>query len=117
VPAQHGFGFYNKQRGSPADEPPIRQNPETPVRIREARPRLVTLQDQQVLAETKLSAISNTLGRMAAAIAHSKQRNIHHSRMLSDKQEADAVQRRQRKPFEITILRPSTSTTKTYRYD
>jgi hypothetical protein len=27
--------------------------------------------------------------------------------MLSDKQEADAVQRRQRKPFEITILRPS----------
>jgi hypothetical protein len=44
---------------------------------------------------------------MAAAIAHSKQRNIHLSRMLSDKQEADAVQRRQRKPFEITILRPS----------
>jgi hypothetical protein len=31
---------------------------------------------------------------MAAAIAHSKQRNIHLSRMLSDKQEADAVQRR-----------------------
>jgi hypothetical protein len=43
----------------------------------------------------------------AAAIAHSKQRNIDLSRMSSDKQEADAVQRRQRKPFEITILRPS----------
>jgi hypothetical protein len=54
MPAQHGFGFYDEQRGSPADEPPIRQNPETPVRIREARPRLAALQGQQLLAETKI---------------------------------------------------------------
>jgi hypothetical protein len=54
VPAQHGFGFYDEQRGSPADEPPVRQAPETPVRIREAGPRLAALQDQQLLAQTKI---------------------------------------------------------------
>src|SRR5215471_10890344 len=43
----------------------------------------------------RLSAISNSLGRMAAAKAHSKQRNIDLSRMLSDKQAADAAQCRQ----------------------
>src|SRR5262249_44206279 len=54
VPPQHRFGFYDEQRGSPATEPPIRQNPKTPVRIREARPRLAALQDQQLLAEAKI---------------------------------------------------------------
>src|SRR5215471_11613515 len=47
----------------------------------------------------RLSAISNSLGRIAAAKAHSKQRNIDLSRMLSDKQEADAAQCRQGKGF------------------
>jgi hypothetical protein len=47
------------------------------------------------------------LARMAAAMAHSKQRNIQLSRMLSDEQEADAIQGRQCTAFEITILRPS----------
>ena len=90
---------------SPAAEPPIRQNPETPVRIREARPRLAALQDQQLLAEAKI--VYNSLGRIAAAKAHSKQRNVDLSRMLSDKQEADVAQRRQGKGFQTTILRPT----------
>src|SRR5262249_39547531 len=47
----------------------------------------------------RLSAISNSLGRIAAAKAHSKQRNVDLSRMLSDKQEADVAQRRQGKGF------------------
>src|SRR5215467_6855113 len=84
VPPQHRFGFYDEQRRSPAEEPAIRQNPETPVRIREARPRLAALQDQQLLAEAKI--VYNSLGRIAAAKAHSKQRNVDLSRMLSDKQ-------------------------------
>ena len=78
------------------------------LKVRPASAARELLQDQQLLA---LSAISNTLDRMAAAIAHSKQRNIDLSRMSSDKQEADAVQCRQRKPFEITILRPSAAIT------
>jgi len=97
VPPQHRFGFYDEQRRSPAAEQPIRQNPETPVRIREARPRLAALQDQQLLAEAKI--VYNSLGRIAAAKAHSKQRNVDLSRMLSDKQEADVAQRRQGKGF------------------
>jgi hypothetical protein len=40
-------------------------------------------------------SISSTFGRTAAAITHSKQRNIHLSRLLSDKQEAVSVQCRQ----------------------
>ena len=51
---------------------------------------------------------------IAAAIrpkAHSNKRNIHASRPLSHEQEADAVQRRQRKPFETIMLRPSGSAT------
>jgi len=54
VPAQHGFGFHNEQRGSPTNERSTCQNPETPVRILEARPWLAALQDQQLLAEAKI---------------------------------------------------------------
>jgi hypothetical protein len=37
----------------------------------------------------RLSAINSTFGRTAAAIVHSKHRNIHLSRLLSDRQEVD----------------------------
>jgi len=35
----------------PANEPPTRQNPKTPVRILKARMRLAALQDRQMLPE------------------------------------------------------------------
>jgi hypothetical protein len=54
VPAQHGFGFHNEHRGSPANEPPTRQNPETPVGILEAWPWFASVQDQQLLPEAKI---------------------------------------------------------------
>jgi hypothetical protein len=38
VPAQHGFGLHNEHRGSPANEPPTCQNPESPVRILKGTP-------------------------------------------------------------------------------
>src|SRR6516225_2296035 len=75
VPAQHRFGFHNEQRGSPVNEPATGQNPETPVRILEAWPWLLALQDQQLLSEAPF-------GRTAAAIAHRRQRNIHLSPCL-----------------------------------
>ena len=48
VPAQHGFGFHNEHRGSPA------KNPETPVGILEAWPWFASVQDQQLLPEAKI---------------------------------------------------------------
>src|SRR5262245_21808598 len=54
VPAQHRFGLYNEERGLPAAEPATRQNPETPVHILKARPRLAALQDYQLLPEAKI---------------------------------------------------------------
>jgi hypothetical protein len=54
VPAQNGFGFHNEHRRSPADEPPTRQNPETPVRILEAWPWFAALQNHQLLPEAKI---------------------------------------------------------------
>jgi hypothetical protein len=65
------------------------------------------LQERLRSPELPEAKINNSLGRIAAAKAHSKQRNIDLSRMLSDKQEADAAQCRQRKAFQITILRPT----------
>src|SRR5215467_200624 len=76
VPPQHRFGLYKEERGSPAAEPPTRQNPETPVRILKARPWYAALQDYQLLPEARLPAISSAFGWTAAANAHSKQRSI-----------------------------------------
>ena len=54
MPPQHRFGLYNEERGLPAGEPAIRENPETPVHIFKARPRLAALQDYQLLSEAKI---------------------------------------------------------------
>jgi len=54
VPPQHRFGLYDEERGSPAAEPPIRQNPKTPVRFLKARPWLAALQDHQLLPEANI---------------------------------------------------------------
>src|ERR1700730_1934507 len=54
VPVQDSFGFHNEHRHSPADEPPTRQNPETPVRILEAWSWLAALQNPNLLPETKI---------------------------------------------------------------
>src|SRR5215467_13523781 len=54
VPPQHRFGLYDEERGSPAAEPPTRQNPETPVRFLKARPWRAALQDRQLLPEAKV---------------------------------------------------------------
>jgi hypothetical protein len=54
MPAQHGFGFHNEHRASPANEPPTRHNPETPVGILETWTWFVSVQDQQLLPEAKI---------------------------------------------------------------
>jgi hypothetical protein len=54
VPPQHRFGLYDQERGSPATEPPTRQNPETPVGFLKARPWLAALQDHQLLPKAKV---------------------------------------------------------------
>ena len=76
----------------PVAEPATRQNPETPVRILKARPRLAALQDQQLLPEAVRSAALLVGQPQQAPTA-----NIEASPLplLLNRQEADVVQCRQ----------------------
>ena len=97
---QHRFGLYDKEGGSPAIEPPTRQNPETPVRaflvrILKARTWLAALQDYQLLPEAKIVCNQQRLwsdSRSKRPQANSEALPLP---LLWNRQEADAVQCRQ----------------------
>jgi hypothetical protein len=52
-----------------------RQNPEAPICVAETRSRMTALQHQQLLAQTRFSAINSALGLKIAAIANTRNRN------------------------------------------
>jgi hypothetical protein len=95
VPAQQGFGFHNEHRGSPADEPPTRQNPETPVGILDAWPWFASVQDQQLLPEAKIVCDQQRL--WSDSRSNRPQQTAKHwpLPLVLNRQEADAVQCRQ----------------------
>jgi hypothetical protein len=69
------FPVHNQRRMMPISEPSACQDPKAPIGVAQPSPRMPPLQHNQLLPQTKVSAISSAFGLKMATMAKTSNRN------------------------------------------